>query len=295
MVKIGLDIGGTLIKVALEYTESEEAKVLKTIGEVKHDVLTSQGNKYAFFILERSQIAEFFALMNRIRQNLDLKYFGSTGGGAFYFKQEFESQGFVPETHPEFQGLLKGVLAWSNAFPESVYTFQKSAKSTITLDEIRPFILVNIGSGCSVNYFSETAQLLHVAGTSFGGSTILGFARKMFQINEFNSILELFKEYLDEHPNCLDDPLPPSISLLNAEYEGVKLGDREVMKQQITATILHFIENICSIAYFCAKSKKAVNILFIGYSISDAEIFHPLLDHKIQQYSQMNKYEVRVC
>lgn len=57
-----------------------------------------------------------------------------------------------------------------------------------------PFILVNIGSGVSILQVGGPTDYARVTGTMIGGATLLGLARLLIGVTDFDSIVELSKK-----------------------------------------------------------------------------------------------------
>lgn len=56
---------------------------------------------------------------------------------------------------------------------------------------VYPFILVNIGSGVSILQVIGPSKYQRVAGTMIGGGTLLGLARLLIGVSDFDSIVQL--------------------------------------------------------------------------------------------------------
>ena len=294
MVRVGSDIGGTLIKTIVQYNDQESIILEPYTRHFSPKIIYKENKHYAFFICHRSDLESFLTLLTQINTNVHLEHFGVTGGGAFCFQEQFTKNKLTPKLQPEFESLRKGLVSWDNNFPNSFYSFSGDQKIRQQIISLKPFLLVNIGSGCSMNIFTESSELVHVAGTSFGGTTLMGFANKLFGIQHFDEILNLFTEFANSHPNFMQNNVLPASDYLIDTFRENTINELDLKQQMITTMVMSFIENICSIAYFNAKSKKVSQILFLGYSISEADIFHSMFDFKIKEYSKYNLFEVQV-
>jgi pantothenate kinase len=290
-ITIGIDIGGTLVKVAF----------------VGHDLL-----QFAKFdVQDMDQVIAF--LKERMKSDAfgmhKTKKIMATGGGSIKYGQLLHST--FPDIEwvriDEMTSLVKGLFYFIAHIPRESYTFgnvelltflgrnpalniesmspiyEDSLYSNINSSisdgpNLFPCLLVNIGSGVSILKVTSYNQYERISGTSLGGGTFCGLTHILTGANSFDESLHLADKGDSSHVDLLVG------DIYGTDYEKIGLSAQTIASsfgkarscknntspsnQDIAASILHMITvNIGQIAYLNAKLHQIRRIYFSGYFI----------------------------
>ena len=202
--RMGLDIGGTLAKIAIasEPGKNPFAHVqMTTATPFPHlDFEEEDGAASIHFISVPTHLLE--ATAKSIRQRMsypagteDIRPIVAAGGGAHRFKKMFREVLDV-ELLPfkELQAVVHGILFLQAHGPRDELFTINSSKRPINVPwpgTLFPFLLVNMGSGVSVQRVSGPEDFKRVGGTACGGATFLGLGRALVGCSDFDELMEL--------------------------------------------------------------------------------------------------------
>eukprot|EP00357_Protocruzia_adherens_P027571 CAMPEP_0114974066 /NCGR_PEP_ID=MMETSP0216-20121206/1315_1 /TAXON_ID=223996 /ORGANISM="Protocruzia adherens, Strain Boccale" /LENGTH=365 /DNA_ID=CAMNT_0002334651 /DNA_START=37 /DNA_END=1134 /DNA_ORIENTATION=+ len=307
---IGIDIGGTLAKVAIWYTSAEtETKFSKSGHQyIKIEDVGSKNGKVALFKFQTAKIDELISFIKEIQIDLRGNRLHCTGGGAHKFSDKFQSELGV-ETYKcdEMASLQIGANFVLSCIEMPSFTYSRDLEDKVMLHKdtnVFPFLLVNIGSGVSVLRAKSPTDFQRVGGTPLGGGTLLGIAKYLIKCETYEELIEISKQgdnknvdlYFSDFYKGDHTPFEGiDMGILAASFGKVAMGgsqggeDSQVKgivedgdtingykKADIAKSLINMIAyNIAQIAYLHAKLDNLNRIYFIGNFIKD---YHYTMD-----------------
>jgi pantothenate kinase len=251
---IGIDIGGTLIKLSvlikiddyennLVYNEFKEI----FIPDVKIKVFSDNGyHEIEDGILLLKKIltvnveTDLYPILKCLDNIKKIQVLNISGGGSNKFNEFLCNKlNLKINKNDELQALLYGNVIMNdyntmyhleNPKLDEILQSAKSFKDLYTVnynkinsktDFVFPHIVVNIGSGVSIVKVVNDTTVERIGGTMCGGGTLIGLAKILIGVDDFNEILALAKK--GDHRN---------LDLLVSDIYGSKITDNsgEVLK-----------------------------------------------------------------
>ena len=218
-VHVGLDIGGTLAKLAIvapicllnrvTYEFPGALMIHEKFSADEHHItpyelgFTSSNPQadldFALFCFNSRNIS---SLIDFLRSIFASSASGPaivtvTGGGAVKFRSELESSfpNVVFKKVDEIEAISIG-FSFLVRRPDSAFIFQSASnpRRSVPLLEVAdpfPLLLVNVGSGVSMLKIYGPGKYQRVQGSPIGGGTVLGLGRALFGATSFDEIMEL--------------------------------------------------------------------------------------------------------
>ena len=128
-------------------------------------------------------------------------------------------------------------------------------------------IITNIGTGTVIIEASERG-IFHFGGSGVGGGTILGLAKKLLRIAEFNDIMDLAKTGNISHVDLLlGDITDTSISFLNGESTVSNFGKMQdtAASGDIALAIINMVYQVIGVlSVFAARAKNISCVIVTG-------------------------------
>jgi type II pantothenate kinase len=232
---IGIDIGSTTTKaVSLEFgrIEDEPGQIIKKVKTKAADVITSATGALGKMIVE-----------NDIKIG-DIERIMITGAGAS--KLNTDLFGIPTEKVDEIRAIGIGGMFLSGK------------------DDI---IIANIGTG-TVIIDARPDAIFHLGGSGIGGGTILGLAKKLLSMSDFNSIMELAERgNLNQVDLLMEDIMDMNLSFLNPETTASNFGKMldTARNEDIAVGILNMVYQVIGmLSVFAAKIKNTDRIIVTG-------------------------------
>lgn len=214
---IGIDIGGTLAKVA--YFSRDDGGALK------------------FFKIETEKLDEFLSYLRRLVVKIELEngvisneksfdhhlsHFRNhsvnlygTGGGSIKFQKKLatdlqlepktkETKGPFIQARDEMESLITGLNFLINNIPNEVFIYDDSLDLRIederklryinfdnSKESVYPYLLVNIGSGVSMIKVTGPKEHVRIGGSSIGGGTLWGILSLLTNAKTYDDMLAM--------------------------------------------------------------------------------------------------------
>jgi len=128
-------------------------------------------------------------------------------------------------------------------------------------------IIANIGTGTAI-IDARKDRITHLGGSGVGGGTILGLAKKLLSMSDFNSIMELAgKGKLNQVDLLLEDILETELSFLNRQATASNFGKMldTAEKEDIALGLVNMVYQVIGmISVFAAKSKNTDTVVVTG-------------------------------
>mmetsp|Transcript_21122 Transcript_21122/g.29601 ORF Transcript_21122/g.29601 Transcript_21122/m.29601 type:complete len:390 (+) Transcript_21122:45-1214(+) len=220
-VLVGIDIGGTLSKIAVCCTDSEHAQRIKsfikssnTYGKTGKrdkaldiDIADKKLESLSIMFVSYETARTKFALEVMRREKLiQGSLIGCTGGGAFKYNNLFKKELNADEPWEkidEMKALVTGMTFLIQKVPDAAYTFDSDNSTEDKLPRKKylkvgeadhyPRLIVNVGSGVSILLMTSPSSYKRVGGSSLGGGTFLGLAKQLAKCSSFEEALDLAK------------------------------------------------------------------------------------------------------
>eukprot|EP00299_Pterocystis_sp_00344_P010795 c4918_g1_i1.p1 GENE.c4918_g1_i1~~c4918_g1_i1.p1 ORF type:complete len:521 (+),score=155.14 c4918_g1_i1:30-1592(+) len=295
----GLDIGGTLAKLVFYEPLSQTrdlAQLSKFVNASEYYGSTGkrvlqlsfsfQDGLFHFILFETHRMASAIDLIVQNRLHSDMSTLSATGGGAYKYSRMFEQKaGIVMTAYGELECAVRGLLFLVRHVKDELYTIPNATLSTDTfqketyetsIDDMFPFIVVNIGSGVSVLFVENERTFERVNGTALGGGTYLGLCRLFTRCETFEEALRLAER---GHASKLDllvgdiyggdcENLSLPSSATAASFGKAMTMDIEkdpIQPEDFARALLTMISNnIGQIALLTARQLKAKHVVFAG-------------------------------
>ncbi|KAJ0038258.1 hypothetical protein Pint_22955 [Pistacia integerrima] len=286
---LALDIGGSLIK--LVYFSKNNGCSDDDDGNNKHLVL--QGRLH-FAKFETCKINDCIEFIRSKKLHLggvrlhdapasDKILVKATGGGAYKFADLVkEKLGIIVEKEDEMDCLVAGANFLLKAVHQEAFTYMDGQKEFVHVDinDLYPYLLVNIGSGVSMIKVDGDGKFERISGTSVGGGTFWGLGRLLTKCKSFDELLELSHQGNNRVIDMLVGDIYggvdySKIGLLStaiASSFGKAISDNKELEdyktEDVARSLLRLISNnIGQIAYLNALQFGLKRIFFAGFFI----------------------------
>lgn len=326
----GMDIGGSLVK--LVYFEPEEVlpqddeqdvelsrtihKYLtsnKTYGdtgirdvhlEMRRVPINGHSGTLHFIRFPSTAMEKFIFLAKTKGLSALSSTICATGGGAFaYEKLIKQSVNLDLHKADEIDSLVSGIHYLELNHPEESYFFENPLSDTqcrkvpLSIRDLYPYIVVNVGSGVSVLLVESRTKYQRVWGTSIGGATFLGLCCLLTKAKTFEEAIALAAK--GDHRNV--DKLVRDI--YGGDYGRFQLpGDtvaasfgqmldperRKNAKPEdlARAVLVTVTNNIGSMAMMCAMNAKVEKVVFLGNFLRVNDLSMKQLSHAMDFWSK---------
>jgi type II pantothenate kinase len=232
---IGIDIGSTTTKaVSIEFdrTGEEPGRIIKKVKTKAADVVTSATGALGKMLVENDiKIADIERIM-------------ITGAGAS--KLNTDLFGIPTEKVDEIRSIGIGGM-------------YLSGKNGI--------IIANIGTGTAI-IDARPDAISHLGGSGVGGGTILGLAKKLLSMSDFNGVMELAERgNLNQVDLLMEDIMDMNLSFLNPQSTASNFGKMldTARNEDIALGILNMVYQVIGmLAVFAAKIKNTGRIIVTG-------------------------------
>lgn len=301
-VHIGIDIGGTLAKIAVVAPRiSVSHIILKFSAAVmvhekfhaeEHDIIPAELG----FISSDPRIELEFAMFSFTSRNLTplLDFLSEllrppeilpgvvklTGGGAVKFRSALEDSfpNIIFAKVDEIEAISIG-FSFLVQRANSAFIFKSVAdpRQTVPLTEIVdpfPLLLVNIGSGVSMIKIDGPGIYQRVQGSPIGGGTVLGLGKVLFGATSFEEIMELSMHGDSSSVDLSVGELigaPPDDEFWNYNTLASSLtklsnsGSNKASRADLAQSIVRMVSyNIGNIAFLAASLHQCSRIYFSG-------------------------------
>eukprot|EP00249_Psilotum_nudum_P020571 c27763_g1_i2 orf=375-1811(-) len=207
----------------------------------------------------------------------------ATGGGAFKYADLFKERlGVTLDKEDEMGCLVAGANFLLRAIRDEAFTHMEGQKQfvQIELNELFPYLLVNIGSGVSMIKVDGDGKFQRISGTNLGGGTFWGLGRLLTRCKNFDEILELSQQgdnstvdmLVGDIYGGLDySKIGLSSSTIASSFGKAITGNKELSdykQEDIALSLLRMISyNIGQIAYLNALRYHIKRIFFGGFFI----------------------------
>jgi type II pantothenate kinase len=128
-------------------------------------------------------------------------------------------------------------------------------------------IIANVGTGTAI-IDARRDKISHMGGSGVGGGTILGLAKKLLSISEFNGIMELAKQgRLNQVDLLMEDIMETGLSFLNKESTASNFGKMldSARNEDIALGLLNMVYQVIGmLAVFAAKNKNTDRVVVTG-------------------------------
>jgi type II pantothenate kinase len=260
---IGIDIGSTITKAV----SIEKGKVIRKIKTTASDAVTSATGAFGKIIVEHEISME------------DIQGIMITGAGASKIKNDIF--GIPTVKIDEIRAIGIG---------------------GIFLSEKQHIIIANIGTGTAVIEAGPDG-ISHLGGSGVGGGTILGLAKKLLPITDFNGIMGLAETgSLDQVDLLLEDIMETDISFLDRKATASNFGKMldTAGSGDIALGIVNLVYQVIGmLSVFAAKSRNTNQVVVTGNGSKNLIGRKILLDitemHGVQfEYPQDAEYTTAV-
>ena len=197
--RLGLDIGGTQLKMVLASASSSPlARVRLTTSALHPELTFTAGEMSLTFVSSPTHRLEETVrlLAERLAypENAELREIVAAGGGAHKYGALFRDVlqvSLVP--FRELQAAVRGLCFLSAHGPDDeLFTVGANGHSPVVWPRpLFPCLLVNMGSGVSVVRVDGEDDFRRVGGTACGGATFLGLARALSGVSDFDDLISL--------------------------------------------------------------------------------------------------------
>ncbi|KAI9501708.1 hypothetical protein GGI25_006247 [Coemansia spiralis] len=272
--KVAVDIGGTLAKVVYLTTTPE-----------------NQGGRLHFTAFNTDNIDKCLVFIRSLLQPDADAVVVATGGGAHRFREQLQRElGVAIRIEDEMASLTTGLNFLMREVADEVFAYSEDQPMRFVgaVDDIFPYMLVNIGSGVSIIKVTREGEFERISGTSLGGGTLWGLLHLLTGEQSFDQMLEMTKA----GDNTRVDLMVGDIYGTNYDKIGLKATniaatmagvyreslDKRYGDADIARSLLYMVSNnIGQIAYLNAQLHGIRHIYFGGYFIRG----HPLTMHTL--------------
>ncbi|KAL7261120.1 hypothetical protein ACSBR1_006712 [Camellia fascicularis] len=210
---LAVDIGGSLIKLVYSSINHNSGIDDKEKKSSKECSVVPNGSSNYPVICERLHFAKFetskindcveFILSKQLHRGgswhhetsgNDKKAIKATGGGAYKFADLFkEKLGVSLDKVDEMDCLVAGSNFLLKEVHPEAFTYIDGREEYVQIDinDLYPYLLVNIGSGVSMIKVDGDGKFERVSGTSVGGGTFWGLGKLLTKCKSFDELLEL--------------------------------------------------------------------------------------------------------
>ena len=128
-------------------------------------------------------------------------------------------------------------------------------------------IIANVGTGTAI-IDARRDSISHMGGSGVGGGTILGLAKKLLSVSEFNGIMELAeKGRLHQVDLLMGDIMETGLSFLDRESTASNFGKMldSARNEDIALALLNMVYQVIGmLAVFAAKSRNTGQVVVTG-------------------------------
>jgi len=205
-ILVGLDIGGTLVKLSVAVTKNIEKEIYGLLIEREFEEIVLEENNLYIKKFHTSQFPfDVIDFLKLLKQKSSLSKINVTGGGAFKFNKLLNVNSIVIkeelklniEKRDELISLVKG-YTFMNKY-ETFYELKQGKIHFVKENHlVYPHIAVNVGSGISILIVNSPNEIRRETGTLIGGGrfslkigTLLGLAKILIGIDNFDDIMKL--------------------------------------------------------------------------------------------------------
>ncbi len=145
--------------------------------------------------------------------------------------------------------------------------FQAVGRGGLFLSELDSAVVVSMGTGTA--FVSASGKgVFHIGGTGIGGGTLLGLASRMFNVRDFNDIVEMAKEgdleNVDLHIGDISRADIENMTSTTTASNFGKIRDLASNDDLALGIINMVFQTIGVMAVFSAKNEKTDNIVLTG-------------------------------
>ncbi|CCF59783.1 hypothetical protein KAFR_0H03730 [Kazachstania africana CBS 2517] len=247
---IAIDIGGSLAKVVYSPVGSQRLRF--------HSIETEQID--AFIQLIHSIIAE-----SNGGQYSNVRIV-ATGGGSFkffdYLSQEFRSVSQLMR-FDEMECLIKGLDFFIHEIKDEVFTYNDTDGTTSvdsTGNNVYPYLLVNIGSGVSIQKVSSRDNFERIGGSSLGGGTLWGLLSLITGAGTYDQMLEWAQEGDNKNVDMLvGDIYGKSYDKIGLKSTHIASSFAKVFQDRKNDTNINTTDNVTTTSDIESRNKKFKN------------------------------------
>ena len=252
---IGVDLGGTFTKVCI--TNDNGA------------------NSYEIFPTSMEKLKEFFVMKDNHlvipSENLKIRKWRITGGGAYKFRSFFDTFNPQPEFVDELSATAKG-SAHLLSNPDNIKVIGNNKITS-------KFLMISMGTGVSFTIVEPGKERRHIGGSALGGGTVMGLSKLLLQVTSFDTLLELASRGSESNLDLLlSDVYGEDYGALTANVCASSLGkiatqEVNVVKEDLAASLISTIcySIGCQAASICTGS-DIKTIVFVGGFLSQEGI-----------------------
>jgi type II pantothenate kinase len=128
-------------------------------------------------------------------------------------------------------------------------------------------IIANIGTGTAI-IDAQSDQISHMGGSGVGGGTILGLAKKILHMSEFNGVMQLAeKGKLSRVDLLMEDIMETELSFLNRETTASNFGKMQdgARNEDIALALINMVYQVIGmLSVFAAKSRNTDRVVVTG-------------------------------
>jgi type II pantothenate kinase len=213
-------VGGDGVKALLDFVQSETTYGGTGVREESLSFESTKfGGRFHFIRFETSRTKGAVEMLKRVLLSSNTSNNGyrklvihATGGGALKYAQLFETElGVKLEPEDELETILRGIVFIMMEYPETCYAIKPAVESQSTVDavegvvpmhirvpspikavdELFPFLVVNIGSGVSIVKVDSPSSMRRVSGTAVGGGTYFGLCKLLTRCETFEEAMDM--------------------------------------------------------------------------------------------------------
>lgn len=284
-MQIGFDFGGSLIKVSLCYLTHDSLEyLLKPIQNRITHTFTNNSRVYVNALFKREEFIEFLSFLEHIHPHIKQTFVVCTGGGVCDKRSQLQEALKDIELEPlaEFKSIVDGVGYFAKIIPDFIYTIdENSNKVSLQFETLHPFLLVNIGTGISINRVNYNGSS-YLCGTSMGGTSLLGFARLFHNQTDFECLLNSFK----------NNDKPEETWLFKRIYENYM--DNKPTPDPVLSIFQGIIGNISNIAYLLASKQGIKYVMFIGNFMRNNQLARGQICKELRKLTTAYGFDVKV-
>mmetsp|Transcript_32638 Transcript_32638/g.62948 ORF Transcript_32638/g.62948 Transcript_32638/m.62948 type:complete len:431 (+) Transcript_32638:2-1294(+) len=317
-VVVGMDIGGTLAKIAICFSPTQTAMATRlkayldsqdSYGKTgrrdkKYDFQLDDGAAVVFVKYESSRTLEALELIKEHKLISPETSIGCTGGGAVMFKSAFRDQLQLGWNEvDEMQSLVSGIAFLIQHVPESIFAFDHSSEDAMaTKKYLRvgsgaryPCLLVNVGSGVSILYLESSTDYRRVGGSSSGGATFFGLAKIISECKTWKEALDLARRGDSKKVDLLVGDiygghytkLGLKADVIAAYFGKLARMDRgQVTKEDLVAALLKLITyTIGNTAFLYARIYEPKDVIFTGNFLRDNDLAKSKINFMVRRLS----------
>uniref|UniRef100_A0A7S2X606 Pantothenate kinase n=1 Tax=Lotharella oceanica TaxID=641309 RepID=A0A7S2X606_9EUKA len=318
-VVIGMDIGGTLAKIAICFSpqQTKMASKLKAFldsqdryGETgrrdkKYDFQLEDGAAVVFVKFESSRTLDGIELIKQNKLISVQTSVACTGGGAVKFNSAFQNQLRLGwHEVDEMQALVSGITFLIQHVPKSIFAFDHSSEDAVATKKYLkvgegsryPCLLVNVGSGVSILHLESRTKYRRVGGSSSGGATFFGLAKIISECKTWKEALDLARNGDSKKVDLLVGDiygghytkLGLKADTIAAYFGKLARIDREqVTKEDLMAALLKLITyTIGNTAFLYARIYAPKDVIFTGNFLRDNDLAKSKINFMVRRLSE---------